>query len=290
MRDVDKAAPLPPGLAAVDRPAGAADALLPALAAGPALGDDAAVVAGAHAAGVGLADAGDHEQRRRVHQHELEHRVVGRHLHPQKPPEDLGVLARLPARRHRRQRVRRQPEVGRRQLEVPDLDRPRGRGRGTVRVSPPALPGNQHPAQRGTGARDLVELLAAADDERPPGSSAGACRRGDAQGLGEDGAEVVAGDAQQAGLDGGVDRVAERAQQVEDGAPAELAPHLRDVPHARVEDGREQEGVVGARVHGGERGGAHARQLRRARAHRQQQVRRPGLRRRRAVPVLGDQE
>lgn len=121
--------------------------------------------------------------------------------------------------------------------------------------------GGDAPAEGVAGDADFVEFLVAADDEGFAGA-------GETEGVGEDGANVFAGYADHAGfVEGGgegrggggeVSWVGEGAEEVEDCAPGELASDGGDVAHTWVEDGGEEEGVVGAAVEGCYGGGADA--------------------------------
>ena len=107
-------------------------------------------------------------------------------------------------------------------------------------------PANQ-PAKRLPGARNLIKFLRTANDE----GLGSAC---DLESLSESGAELLPRDTDNAGLEDVLDGVRQGTDVVEDGAPGELFPDGGDIAHARVEDGGEEEGVVGGGVDGVESG------------------------------------
>ena len=89
------------------------------------------------------------------------------------------------------------------------------------------------------GRRQLVESVVAAEDER-----GGAARLEHAD---DERHAVEVRDAHRGGL--GAGRVAERAEEVEDGRHAELGAHRPRVPEAGVEGAREREGDAGLAEH-----------------------------------------
>lgn len=233
IRNLHKRIPLPPCLTTLHCPSRPPHTLLPPPTTWTPLQNHLAIIPMSHIARVSITYPRHDKEGRGIHQHKLQNRIIIRQLIIQYAPQDGRILGGLLARRDGVQRVRRQAKVLGRQTEVLDLLRP----------------GAKAPAQRGPGARDLVQLLVAADDE-------GLAHAVEAQGLGKDGAQVAAGDADDAGLEHGgivdVHGVGEGAEEVEDGAPGEFFAHGGDEAHAGVEGGGEEEGVVGFGVEGGD--------------------------------------
>lgn len=227
---IDEGLPLLPSFTTLESPAGTSDALLPALAAWAALLNDIPIIAGTHVARVRLADSRGHEQGRDIDEHKFQEGVVIGELVVQDALQDLRILLRLLPARDLVERVGAEAEITRLYLEVLD----EGLAAGGLVLN--------HPAVGAAGAADLVELLLAAHDQGFPGA-------GDLEGLGEGGSEVPPGDADDTGLEQVLDGVGEGPDVVEDGPPGELPADGGDVPHAGVEEGREEEGVVGLRVH-----------------------------------------
>ena len=126
--------------------------------------------------------------------------------------------------------------------------------------------------RRGRGG-ELVEPVVAVDDQRPLGAPAPRARRPCARPCG-------VGDADHLPADTG--RVGQRAEEVEGGGDAELAPGGTGVAHRGVEPGREAEADAGLGHAAGHLVGAAVD----AHAERLEQVGRAGRRRRRPVAVL----
>ena len=71
-----------------------------------------------------------------------------------------------------------------------------------------------------------------------------------------------------------MERVCERAEKIEDGAPAELLADRGCMASTRVENGSEEEGVAGRRVYLGKRCGGDGVDLRGSRRDAGEEVRR----------------